>query len=99
MLSALPCPMDQDGVLVVHPPPKGICDKVAKKFSAGSKNLAGFIKKASPGLVLCGHIHEQPGKAVLGSSTVVNCAMSKTNAGAVIDMEKGKKPDVTLLSL
>ncbi|MCG8686049.1 MAG: metallophosphoesterase [Desulfobacterales bacterium] len=96
-LSALPCPMDKEFVLVVHPPPKGVCDRVAGKISAGSKNLARFIKKARPGLVLCGHIHEQAGKDLLGESIVVNCAMSKSSLGAVIDLRKGDDARVNLL--
>ncbi len=96
-LSTLPSPMDMDTVLVVHPPPKGICDKVGGKICVGSNNLARFIEQASPGLVLCGHVHEQPGKAMLGKSLVVNCSMSKTSAGAIIDLEKGTPPRVNLL--
>ena len=91
-LATLPSPMDMDTILVVHPPPKGICDKVGGKISVGSKNLARFIKQASPGLVLCGHIHEQPGKAMLGNSLVVNCSMSKSGSGAIIDLKKGTPP-------
>ncbi len=97
LLSTLPCPMDQDTILVVHPPPKGICDRVGGKFCAGSKNLAGFIRAARPGLVLCGHIHEHPGKGLLGRTVVVNCAMGRSSLGAVIDLEKGKSPQVNLL--
>jgi len=96
-LSTLPCPMDENTVLVVHPPPKGICDRVGGKFSAGSKNLAGFIRLAKPGLVLCGHIHEHPGKGMLGKTQVVNCAMGSSSLGAVIDIKKGGSPQVNLL--
>ena len=96
-LASLPSPMDMDTILVVHPPPKGICDRVGGKISAGSKNLALFIEQASPGLVLCGHVHEQPGKAMLGNSLVVNCSMSRSGAGAVIDLEKNSPPRVNLL--
>lgn len=98
-LTALPCPMDQDSVLVVHPPPKGICDRVAKKVSAGSKNIAGFIRTAQPALALCGHIHEDPGKGRIGRTVVVNCAMGKSSIGAVIDIKKGHPPQVNLLHI
>ena len=89
--------MDPDTVMVAHPPPKGCCDRVGGKFSAGSKNLAGFVRTAQPGLVLCGHIHEQPGQAVLGRTVVVNCSMGRSSLGAVIDLEKGGPPRVNLL--
>lgn len=95
-LAAFP-PMGPDTVMVVHPPPRGVLDRVAGKFSAGSRPLARFIKKAGPGLVLCGHIHEQPGIATLGKSLVINCSMGKKSLGAVIDMEKGQPPRANLL--
>jgi len=95
-LAQLP-PMDPETVMVVHPPPRGILDRVGGKFSSGSRALARFIKTAEPGLVLCGHIHEQPGIAQLGKSVVVNCSMGKTSLGAVIDLEKGKPPRANLL--
>ncbi|WDP89187.1 MAG: metallophosphoesterase family protein [Desulfobacter sp.] len=97
LLTTLPCPMDEDSVLVAHPPPKGICDRVAGKFSVGSKNLAGFIRTAQPALALCGHIHEQPGKGRIGRTIVVNCAMGRSGIGALIDMEKGRSPHVNFL--
>lgn len=96
-LNTLPCPMEMDTVLVVHPPPKGVCDKVGGRFSSGSKGLMRFIRHAGPGLVLCGHIHEQPGSATVGQTTVVNCSMSHSSVGAVVDLEKGAPPRVNLL--
>ena len=41
-IAALPCPMGPDTVLVVHTPPKGVCDLVGKKIHAGSRNLSRF---------------------------------------------------------
>ena len=95
-LSAFP-PMGPDSVMVVHPPPRGIQDRVGGKFNAGSRGLSRFIPHAGPGLVLCGHIHEDPGVAQLGASVVINCSMGKKSLGAVIDMEKGSAPQVNLL--
>ncbi|HCY86497.1 MAG TPA: phosphoesterase [Desulfobacteraceae bacterium] len=96
-LETLPSPMDEDTVLVVHPPPRGILDRVAGRFSSGSSGLLRFIRQAEPGLLLCGHIHEQPGKTTVGRTTVVNCSMGKSGAGAIIDLEKGAPPRVNLL--
>lgn len=96
-LSALPCPMEPDTVLVVHTPPRGACDRVGKKFHAGSKNLARFIEAAAPSLVLCGHVHEDIGMQTLHQSTVVNCAIEGPGYGAVIDLEKDEGPKVNLL--
>jgi hypothetical protein len=96
-LSALPCPMEPDTILVVHPPPRGACDRVGKKISVGSRHLAQFIKAASPSLVLCGHIHEDFGVKSLHQSTVVNCAIAGQGSGAIIDLEKNEAPKVNLL--
>ncbi|MDD9303966.1 MAG: metallophosphoesterase family protein [Desulfobacter sp.] len=96
-LAAFASPMTLETIMVVHPPPKGICDRVGKRFSAGSKNIKNFIQKACPGLVICGHIHEDPGWARLGKTIVVNCSMGKTCAGAIIDLEQGIEPKVTLV--
>ena len=90
-------PMGPESVLVVHPPPKGTLDRVAGRFNAGSRALDRFIRAAAPGLVLCGHIHEQPGQAMLGSSMVVNCSMGKKSCGVIIDLQKGQLPGVNLL--
>nr|WP_319393383.1 metallophosphoesterase [uncultured Desulfobacter sp.] len=96
-LSDLPCPMAPNTVLVVHPPPKGACDRAGKKLSVGSRHLARFIKAASPRLVLCGHIHEDFGLKPLHQSTVVNCAIAGPGSGAIIDLEENEAPKVNLL--
>lgn len=97
LLSALPCPMDPNTVLVVHPPPRGACDRMGKKISVGSRHLAQFIKAAAPSLVLCGHIHEDFGTKSLHQSTVVNCAIARQGSGAIIDLEENEAPKVNLL--
>lgn len=78
----------QETLLVVHPPPRGICDRVGLRFSAGSRNLREFIERTQPRMVLCGHIHEQPGMGFVGKTRVVNCAMNPKSRGALIDLEK-----------
>lgn len=84
-------------ILVAHPPPRGICDKVGHRFSAGSQNLLDFIKTTRPAMVLCGHIHEQAGMDFVKTTLVVNCAMNKNHHGAVIDLEKDTLPRVNFL--
>ena len=80
--------MTPDTILVVHPPPRGICDKVGNRFSAGSFQLKALIKNHPPLIVLCGHIHEQAGYQFFKNILVVNCAMNKKFSGAIIDCEK-----------
>jgi hypothetical protein len=84
-------------ILVVHPPPRGVCDKVGNRFSAGSFCLRNFIKTHPPLLVLCGHIHEQAGYGVLKNTWVVNCAMNKNFSGAIIDCCKNSHLRVKMI--
>ena len=76
-------------ILVVHPPPRGVCDKVGNRFSAGSFHLKTLIENHPPLMVLCGHIHEQAGYQFFKNIIVVNCAMNKKYGGAIIDCGKG----------
>ena len=80
--------MTPDTILVAHPPPRGICDKVGNRFSAGSFCLRRFIENHPPLMVVCGHIHEQAGYGYLKNTVVVNCAANKTFTGAIIDCKK-----------
>ncbi|WP_299978882.1 metallophosphoesterase [Desulfobacula sp.] len=75
-------------ILVVHPPPRDVCDKVGNRFSAGSFGLRRLIENHPPLMVLCGHIHEQAGYQFFKNILVVNCAMNKTYSGAIIDCGK-----------
>lgn len=71
-------------VLLVHGPPHGSRDKVAGSVHAGSLSLAKHLQRgrelgyAQP-LVVCGHLHEQPGYDE--RSQVANSALA-TPAGA-----------------
>ncbi|MBU1696286.1 MAG: metallophosphoesterase [Proteobacteria bacterium] len=89
-LNAIKHAITPQTILVVHPPPKGVCDKVGNRFSAGSFQLKRFIEKYPPLMVLCGHIHEQAGYQFFKNILIVNCAMNKTYSGAIIDYCKNK---------
>ena len=69
----------------------------AKKSMPAAGTCPGFIETAAPGLVLCGHIHEDFGIRTIDQSTVVNCAIAGKGFGAVIDLEKNQTPKVNLL--
>lgn len=79
--------VNQNTILVVHTPPWGILDEVMGRFHAGSKNLLEFIRATEPMLVVCGHIHEQPGVKHLGKTTVVNCTLGHGSQGALIHIQ------------
>lgn len=77
--------VDAKTILVAHPPPRGVCDRVGNKFSAGSFHLRNLVENHPPLMVLCGHIHEQAGYQFLKNTLVINCAMNKKSNGAIID--------------
>ena len=69
LLETLP----DDGLLVVHSPPKGHCDRSAGQEHLGSTAILEAIERAQPRLAVCGHIHEAWGeRSTIGSTEVVN---------------------------
>ncbi len=79
-------------VLVVHPPPYGVLDRVLGKFHAGSRAVRQLVDNCSPALVICGHIHEQCGVEAIGKTIVVNCAMGRYGGGALIRYDGRSAP-------
>jgi Icc-related predicted phosphoesterase len=89
--------LTKDDVLVAHPPPFGILDRVLGMFHAGCRSLYNIIVEKQPRLFICGHIHENLGTAFISKTLVVNCSIGKTGAGALIQLDKGASPDVKML--
>jgi hypothetical protein len=83
-------------VLVVHPPPRGVLDRAGGRFHAGCRAVRRVIAACRPQLVLCGHIHEDPGVVTLGDSVVVNCTLGR-GRGALVELADGQRPRVRLL--
>lgn len=85
-------------VLVTHPPPYGVRDRVLGRFHAGSRAVRRLVDLFSPALVICGHIHEQAGVETIGRTTVVNCAMGgRSGAGALISYDGESAPVCRML--
>ena len=84
-------------VLVAHPPPHGVRDRVLGRFHAGSQALRRLVDSCSPALVICGHIHEQAGVATIGNTIVVNCAMGRAGNGALIRYDGRSSPVCRML--
>ncbi len=89
--------IDVQTVLVAHPPPYGTLDRVAGKFHAGSVLVRELVVQTRPRLLICGHIHEDTGLALIGETTVVNCCMARGGQGALIELENEKKPKAKFL--
>ena len=84
-------------VLVAHPPPHGILDRVMGRFSAGSTAVFSILKERPPKLFICGHIHETPGVVSYNGTKVVNCTLGKKSAGALIEYDGRNTPRVQML--
>jgi Icc-related predicted phosphoesterase len=87
--------IDEKSILVTHVPPFKTQDKVFLGHYIGSRELRSVVEKCKPRLVLCGHVHEDPGVAKLGKTLVVNCSIGKRTEGALIDLND--KIDVKIL--
>ena len=81
-------------ILVTHVPPFGFQDKVFIGMHGGSKELRKIIDKYRPRLLLCGHIHEDPGYLKNDGTIVVNCSMGKRGEGALIEINKDIKVEM-----
>ena len=86
-----------NSVLVTHPPPWGILDEVFGRFHAGCRSLTKVIKMRRPMLMVCGHIHESSGSVLIGKTLVVNCALGRNHAGAMIELDKDNNLKVEML--
>ena len=88
--------IDKDTILITHVPPHGLQDRVFLGMHSGSKELRKLVDNHHPKLVLCGHIHEDPGFTKIDDTVVVNCSLGKRGEGALITFEKDKL-DVKML--
>ncbi len=69
------CP--SGGVLVLHSPPKGHCDRSSAGDHLGSAAIATAIERAEPALAVCGHIHESWGeRSRIGATEIANLGPS-----------------------
>jgi len=73
-------------VIVSHCPPFGVLDMAADGSHIGSQALLDKIHEIKPKLVICGHVHEAAGKALVGGTWVYNVACG----WAVIDTDRLK---------
>ncbi|MFZ5564961.1 MAG: phosphoesterase, partial [Thermodesulfobacteriota bacterium] len=80
-----------------HPPPRGALDRVFSRFHAGSDGLRRIVTRHRIPILLCGHIHEQPGVERMEETLVINCSIGRKGAGALIDCAEGQKPRVEML--
>ncbi|MFH1562379.1 MAG: metallophosphoesterase [Nitrospirota bacterium] len=79
--------IDSQTILLTHAPPFNCgLDKVGGGISAGSQAIRKIIDIKQPCLNICGHIHEQEGKAMLGKTLVVKLAPAMRGRAAEINI-------------
>ena len=83
-------------IVISHVPPYGLQDSAFLGKHIGNKDLRDLVDKKQPRLVVCGHVHEDPGVATCGNTVVVNCSLAKKSEGALIEINDTIK--VTLLT-
>jgi Icc-related predicted phosphoesterase len=67
---------DNCDILISHGPPKGYGDRIPWDCAnVGSVALLDCIQRATPQLVVCGHIHPSYGRWQVGATTVANVAL------------------------
>ena len=79
--------IDEKTVVVTHVPPYKLQDTVYIGHHIGSKELKKLVENYLPRLVLCGHVHEDPGMTLFHDSVIVNCSMGKRTEGALIEID------------
>jgi len=80
--------VDETSVLVTHVPPYRLQDTMFMRSHGGSKALRQLVDSRQPRLVICAHIHEDPGVTTSGKTTIVNCSLGKRTEGAIIDINE-----------
>lgn len=94
-----------NSIFIFHYPPFGVFDKILDKKNPfyGGRTGVDFFRKAilkkKPLLVLCGHMHENYGRAKIGKTIVVNPGAAVEGKAAIIeiDEEKGKVKNVEFI--
>lgn len=97
IMNALSARINENSVLVAHPPPRGILDEAFGRFHAGCRRLHQLVLQHQPKLLLCGHIHEAPGVASIGKTQVVNCCVTRNGNGAKVDFDSDGSLKIEML--
>ena len=97
IMSTLAARINAETVLVAHPPPRGTLDTAFGGFNAGCRRLHQLVLQCQPKLLLCGHIHETPGRATIGRTQVINCCVVGNGRGAIIDFDRNGSPQIEML--
>ena len=90
-------------IFLTHDVPRGYFDKVKNKNSplfgkhVGDEYFTKYIKKYSPRLFICGHMHEYQGKIKLGKTTIVATGAAHDGKAVLIEIDKEKEPKIKFI--
>ena len=81
-------PMD---ILISHRPPKGYQDKTPYGGHIGDEEVYNLVLSHHPRLVLCGHVHENPGYQKIGDTMILNCSVGHQGRFSLITLHDAIK--------
>jgi Icc-related predicted phosphoesterase len=73
-------------IVLTHQPPRNSRDLIYNGERGGSIGLHRFVEEHQPDLLICGHIHEDRGEAVIGSTKVINVGEMRWGYYAIIEL-------------
>ena len=73
-------------IVITHQPPRGSRDTIYTGESTGSTGLRRFVEERQPQLLLCGHIHEDRGEALIGRTRIINVGELRRGHAALIEL-------------
>ena len=62
-------------ILISHRPPKGYQDKTPLGEHIGDEEVYKLVHSHHPRLLLCGHVHENPGYQKIEDTVILNCSV------------------------
>lgn len=92
-------------LLLAHYPPYGFFDKVNYKGEnpmngkhVGFKGYTLFIKKYSPKIFICGHMHEYQGMKKFGKTKIIKTGAAKDGKGVILEIENKKIKEIKFIN-
>lgn len=73
-------------IVITHQPPRGSRDTIYTGERTGSLGMRRFVEEHQPQLLLCGHIHEDRGEALIGRTRIINVGELRRGHAALIDL-------------
>ncbi|MFA5303804.1 MAG: metallophosphoesterase [Candidatus Nanoarchaeia archaeon] len=83
-------------IFLTHDPPSGVLDLVKNKKSFaygkhyGDNIMVKYVKKYAPEIMVCGHMHENQGKKMLGNTLVINAGYAYEGNYSVLALKNNK---------